>query len=392
MPILFATILIDLIGFGIVIPILPFMAPQLGADKMDIALLIVVYAVCAGVCGPFWGRLSDRMGRKPVMMICLAGAAFSYLLLGFSSELWMIFCARAFAGLMAGNYGVVSAMIADLTTPANRARGMGMLGAAFGLGLVVGPVMGGLLAGPDNSFALPCLVAGGMSITALIAAQLFLQESLDPDRRRQNREHHDSGQKQSVWLMLRETDNTLLVLQFVLHTTCVSSVTYLFPLWVGDELGWGARETGMVFGVQGLIMAILQGGLVGPLAARFGELPFLRFGLCMMIGGFLMAVVAEGAPMMVASTIVCVTGSTFTMPIMNTLATVRTPHRFRGRMMGTTSSALSWGRVVGPLVAGVNLQWFGYAVAWSFSAFVGCLFLAWALSQRSLDPAGKPRE
>ncbi len=176
-----------------------------------------------------------------------------------------------------------------------------------------------------------------------------------------------------------------MTLQFVLHTTCLSSVTYLFPLWVGDELGWGAREVGMVFGVQGLIMAILQGVLVGPLSTRFGELPFLRTGLCVMISGFLLAVIAVGAPMMVAATMIAITGATFSMPILNTLATVRTPHQLRGRMMGTTSSAASWGRVTGPLIAGANLQLFGYSVAWSFCVFFGCLFLAWALSQRGIE-------
>jgi DHA1 family tetracycline resistance protein-like MFS transporter len=391
MPILFVTILIDLIGFGIVIPILPFMAPQLGADKMDIAFLIVIYAVCAGFCGPFWGRLSDRLGRKPVMLMCLAGAAISYLLLGFSTELWMIFGARAFAGMMAGNYGVVSAMIADSTTPANRARGMGMLGAAFGLGLVVGPVLGGLLAGPDNSFALPCMVAGGMSILAMIAAQLFLSETLTEERRSFNREHQRTAPPQTVFAMLRETHNTLMVAQFAVHTTCMSSVTYLFPLWVGDNLGWGARETGMVFGVQGLIMAVLQGVLVGPLASRFGELPFLRTGLCVMIGGFVLAVFADGARMMVISSIVAVTGATFCMPILNTIATLRTPQQYRGRMMGTTSSAASWGRVSGPLVAGVNLHFFGYSVAWAFCAVAGCLYLGWALAQHSTELAKKGR-
>jgi MFS family permease len=385
LPILFVTILIDLIGFGIVIPILPFMAPQLGADKLDIAFLIVIYSVCAGLCGPFWGRLSDRLGRKPVIMICLAGAALSYILLGLASELWMIFGARAFAGLMAGNFGVVSAMIADLTTAKNRARGMGMLGAAFGLGLVIGPVLGGLLAGPDNSFALPCLVAGGMSVTALAAAALFLRESLDAAKREQIHEHHRNIPRQSVFVMLRGTGNTLMVAQFALHTACISSVTYLFPLWVGDELGWGARETGMVFGVQGLIMAVLQGGLVGPIASRFGELPFLRTGLCVMISGLLLAVFAEGATMMVASSIIAVTGATFSMPILNTIATFRTPQNLRGRMMGTTSSFASWGRVLGPLLAGVNLQLFGYSVAWFFAALIGALFLSWALSQRGLE-------
>ncbi|MCZ6830219.1 MAG: MFS transporter, partial [Gammaproteobacteria bacterium] len=160
----------------------------------------------------------------------------------------------------------------------------------------------------------------------------------------------------------------------------------------GDELGWGARETGMVFGVMGLIMAILQGVLVGPLATRFGELPFLRTGLCVMISGLLLAVVAEGATMMVASVIIAVTGATFSMPILNTIATFRTPHKLRGRMMGTTSSSASWGRVAGPLFAGANLHLVGYSTAWFFSALIGCLFLVWALSQHGIEPAKKVLE
>ena len=249
MPILFATVVIDLIGFGIVIPILPFLAPQLGADKFDIALLIVVYAVAAGICGPSWGRLSDRIGRKPVLIICLAGAALSYVMLGLATELWMLFLARTFAGLMAGNYGVATAMIADITTPQNRARGMGLIGAAFGLGMVMGPVLGGILAGPDDSFTLPCLVAGGMSVLAIVAALLFLPESHGPEQRREHRAHQAELPRQTLWQMLQGTGNRLLALQFTVHTTCISSITYLFPLWVGDLLGWGAREVGVAFGV-----------------------------------------------------------------------------------------------------------------------------------------------
>ena len=130
MPILFGVVLLDLIGFGIVIPILPFLSPQLGADKLDIAYIIVVYAVGAGLFAPLWGRLSDRIGRKPVIMICLAGAALSYVMLGLASALWMVYVARAFAGAMAGNVGVASAMMADITRPENRARGMGLIGRA----------------------------------------------------------------------------------------------------------------------------------------------------------------------------------------------------------------------------------------------------------------------
>jgi len=386
MPILFATVLIDLIGFGIVIPILPFLSPQLGADKVDIALIIVVYAVFAGLCGPAWGRLSDRIGRKPVIMICLGGAATSYVMLGLSSELWMIYVARGFAGLMAGNFGVASAMMIDITSPTERARGMGLIGAAFGLGLVIGPVLGGLLSGPENSFVLPCIVAGGMSLLAILAAALFLPESVDAQKRQRNRDHQANRPSQSLLSMLRETRTTVLVSQYTVHNSCVSSASYLFPLWVGDLLGWGAREVGVVFGIQGLMMVIMQGGVIGPVARRFGEVRFLRAGIAVMLLGFMLAGVALGMPAMVAAFFVMITGATVCTPLLNTITSLRTPPQVRGRMMGTTASAASWGRVVGPLCAGINLSVFGYTTAWFFTAVVAAVFLAWAWSQPTQPP------
>ncbi|MCX2980278.1 MFS transporter [Halieaceae bacterium IMCC14734] len=378
MPILFATILLDLIGFGIVIPILPFMAPQLGADKLDIALLIVVYAAAAGVCGPFWGRLSDRLGRKPVLIICLSGGALSYVGLALATELWMIYLARTFAGLAAGNFGVATAMIADITTPANRAKGMGMLGAAFGLGMVLGPVLGGTLAGSDGSFMLPCIVAGTMSVAAIIAALFFLPESHGPQQRADHRAHHGSQPTLSLLAMLTENGNRLLVLQFSMHTACVTAITYLLPLWVGDLLGWGAREVGIIFGAQGLMMAILQGLLVGPLSQWMGELRFLRTGVCIMLVGLIMAIFATTTVPMIAAFLIAATGGTFTMPILNSIATKRTPAMLRGRMMGTTSSAGSWGRVVGPLVAGAGLYFYGYPQAWVLCVVMALCLVFWA--------------
>ena len=378
MPVLYATVLIDLIGFGIVIPILPFLSPQLGADKVDIALIIAVYAAAAGLVGPMWGRLSDRIGRKPVIMICLAGAAVSYVMLGLATGLWMIYLARGFAGLMAGNFGVASAMIADITSPRERARGMGILGSAFGIGLVIGPLLGGLLS-TDNSFTLPCIVAGSMSLLAIVAAALFLRESLDEERRRANREHHRRVPRQSLLAMLREYKVTGLVAQYTAHNTCVGSVGYLFPLWVGDYLGWSAREVGYVFGVQGLFMAALQAGLIGTLARRFGELPVLRTGIGVMLCGFVLATLADTPALMVLTFFVTITGATVCTPLLNSITTQLTPPPIRGRMMGTTASASSWGRVLGPLLAGVNLQLFGYDSAWLFCAFVAMLFLFSAL-------------
>ena len=379
MPILFGVILLDLIGFGIVIPILPFLSPQLGAGKFDIALIIVSYAVCSGLCGPYWGKLSDRIGRKPVIMICLAGGALAYVLLGLASELWMVFAARAFAGLMAGNIGVASAMMADLTTPENRARGMGLIGAAFGLGLAMGPVLGGLLAGDGNSFTLPCIVAGGMSVLAIIAAALFLPESVSKQRQAESRALQQDKQGLSIYQMLKQTGNRLLTCQYVLHNSCVSAFSYMFPLWVADLLDWTPREVGIIFGIQGIIMAVMQGGFMGLLIRLLGEFPLLRVSISLFLCGLLTAAFAETMPVMVTAAFMAMSGATLCMPVLNTLTSNRTPIALRGRMLGTTSSAGSWGRVIGPLFAGTNLALFGYQAAWLGCAALVVLYLCWAL-------------
>lgn len=386
MPVLFGVVLLDLIGFGIVIPILPFLSPQLGANKLDIAFIIVTYAVGAGICGPLWGRLSDRIGRKPVIMICLAGAAVSYVMLGLASQLWMVYVARGFAGLMAGNVGVASAMMADITRPEKRARGMGVIGAAFGLGLVLGPVLGGLLAGDEPGFTLPCIVAGIMSLLAIIAAALFLPESLPAVRRDLPREA-GSG---SVYALLRKTGTRLLVLQFGIHNTCVSSLTYLFPLWAGDMLGWGARQVGIVFGIQGAIMVVVQGGLMGWLVVQLGELRLLRIAVNAFAAGLLTAAFATSMPAMLAAIFLAMTGATLCMPLLNAIVSHRTPAADRGRVMGTTGSVASWGRVLGPLLAGANLALLGYRGAWLGAAAICLFYLGWCYREYALHRGRAP--
>ena len=338
MPVLFGVVFIDLIGFGIVIPILPFLSPQLGAAKLDVAYIIVVYAVGAGLCAPFWGRLSDRIGRKPVIMMCLGGAAVSYAMLGFASSLWMVYVARAFAGLMAGNLGVASAMMADVTKPESRARGMGLIGAAFGLGLVIGPMLGGLLSGEQPGFTLPCAVAGLMSVLAMVAAAVFLKESLPVEKRAASR-LQQGGVRTSSYSLLRASGNRLLVLQFCLHSLCASSITYLFPLWAGDTLDWGPRQVGIVFGIQGAIMAVVQGGLMGPLVRLLGELQLLRLAVTALVVGLVMGVFADSMALMVASIFVAMTGATMCMPLLNTLVSHRVPVAIRGRMLGVSGAS-----------------------------------------------------
>lgn len=381
MPVLFLTVLIDLIGFGIIIPILPFMAPELGASAFDIALIIAIYSVFAGFAGPLWGRLSDRIGRKPVLLVCLGGSIAGYVMLALSTELWMVYAARIFAGCMAGNFGVASAMIADMTPASDRARAMGKIGAAFGIGMVIGPFLGGVLAGPEGAYHRAFWLAAALSLVALAAGWLLLHESLSASERDAHRDAHRRGDAPSMLAMLRSTGNTLLACQYLLHTACISAATYLFPLWVGAVLGWSPREVGIVFGIQGLTMAISQFALIGPLIRIFGELRLLALAVGLVVSGFLLAMLADGPVTMVLAFFVLASGGTFCMPILNALTARRTPLTLRGRMLGTTSAMASWGRVAGPLLAGGILSLFGFAPAWLFGALVAMLYLAWVIGE-----------
>ena len=178
MPILFLIVVVDLIGFGIIIPLLPFYAEFFYADPATVGLIMATYSLTQFLAAPYWGQLSDRIGRRPVLLVSLAGSAVAYFWLGFADELWVLFAARALGGLMAGNISAAFAYVADVTTPKNRAKGMGMIGAAFGLGFIIGPAVGGILAGPDPinaDYKSPAFAAAGLSMMALALGVIFFK-------------------------------------------------------------------------------------------------------------------------------------------------------------------------------------------------------------------------
>ncbi|MEM6302997.1 MAG: MFS transporter [Pseudomonadota bacterium] len=378
---LFAVVLLDMVGFGIVIPILPFISPQLGASDFDIALIIASYSLCAGVVGPWWGRMSDRYGRKPILMVCTTGGALAYAGLALADQIHLIYLARIFAGLVAGNFAVASAIMADLTPPAERARGMGVIGAAFGTGLVLGPFLGGLLSTADGGFTVPCFLAAGMSLLAVLSAWVFLPESHPPEARQRSRV---AAPQESLFLLLKRYRSRLILFQFLLHTSCVSASTYLFPLWVGTYLNWGAREVGIVFGVQGAIMALTQGLLMSSLVRVLGEVRLLRICVTFFFLGFALAIFSTTSVPMVTSVLIALTGATLCMPVLNSITSQRSAVEHMGKVMGAASSAAAWGRVLGPVLAGLMLTHFGFSAAWfvftTFIALYGC----WAFSNAPL--------
>ena len=373
---LFFVVVVDLIGFGIVIPILPFLSPRLGGDVQDVALIIVIYSVCAGVVAPFWGRLSDRIGRKPVLMICLLGGALSYVMLGFSSALWMVYASRAFAGLVAGNLAVATAMMADLSTPEKRAKSMGLIGTAFGLGLVLGPFFGGLLAGDEGQFYLPCIFAGAVSLLAVVFAALLL-----PDEARARKADADKTVSSvPLVVLLRRDGNPLLLLQYLFHTFAVSSAIYLLPLWSAALLGWGPKEVGIFFGVVGVAMILVQGVLLGWLTRQLGMLPLMRLGIIIFAAAVLVGSGANEMWPMVTTMLLAFTGATVCQPLLNTIASSVVAPAERGQMMGATSSAAAFGRVVGPLVTSLILGIWGYRWAWLGVAAVLGLVWIWSIT------------
>lgn len=382
----FCVIVVDLIGFGIVIPILPFIAPILGGDEFDVALVIAIYSLCAGITGPFWGALSDRLGRRTVLMICLAGGAVSYLLLGLAAELWMVYAARAFSGVMAGSLPVASALMADVSPPNRRAKAMGLVGTAFGLGLILGPLIGGLLAGDGSSFTLAGAFAGGLSLSSVLLAWLLLPNDrpLSPVRGQSAATQRRVSAKQFV----RRSGSGMLLLQYVLHTLAVSSAIYLTPLWLAALLDWGPREVGLLFGLVGFGMIIIQGALLDWLTHRFGLLQVLSTGAVIFALSLSLAPFLGGAYPRATVIFMAFTGATCVLPVLNTIASFAVSADERGRMMGLTASAAAIGRVIGPLIAGGLLLWAGYTLVWIAVALPVLCVWAWSKTAAvRYDPA-----
>lgn len=383
MPILLAIVTIDLIGFGILLPLLPFMAPLLGATNTDIAMIFVIYSVFAGLCGPFWGRMSDKFGRKPIILICLSGICLGNIMLAYSTELWMVFVARAFAGVMSGNFGVASAMVADMSTPENRAKSMGILSAGFGIGMTLGPVLGGFLAGDEVNYKLPALTAAAMSFIAVIAGAIMLKETLTPEKRAENQVHTDAAPKQSLYATIKQSGNLHLVSLYLLQNTNITLAGFIFPLWVGSNLGWSPKDVGYVFMAQGVCTAIIQFKMIGPLTAKLGEVRLLLMGITGLTVGYGIGVFAFDTATILLCFFAIIIGSTFCTPMLNTLIANRTPNHLRGQIMGTTSSMSAWGRVVGPAVGGLIMFTTAdnYAIAWAAGILIGLAYAVWPIRE-----------
>jgi len=357
MFVLLLTVFVDLVGFGLVFPILPFYAKAYDASVVEITLLVAVYSGMQIVAAPLWGRLSDRLGRKRILITTLAGGALAYLWFGFADSLTMLFLARGLSGAMAGNVTVAQAYIADLTGPRERAQAMGRIGAAFGLGFMIGPALGGLLydpAGPGGGFALPCLIAAAISGSAALLGLVLLKE---PERRR-DAAGGRPGLAAALASVRRHGIPGIIAMTFGV-TLAFTAMVSIFPLWCQAQLGWGPREVGYAFAWIGLLVATLQGFAIGPVTRRLGSARVLLIGSAAMSAGMLTTPFVVGPLSFGANAMLMCVGTSFCHPTLTALVSQRAAAEHQGMAMGITGAVASTGRILSPPVAGVLFQSLG---------------------------------
>ena len=362
--VLFGVVFINLVGFGIVIPLLPFYGQTLDAPPWQVALMFSAYSLGQFVGEPFWGRLSDRIGRKPVLLITIAANALGYLALAFVPNIWLAIAVRLFTGLGAGNISTVQGYVADVTPPERRAGRMGLIGAAFGLGFIVGPALGGLLTRPDMGalgYQLPIFAAAGLCSLAALGIAVLLKESRARADPAAPRPPFLGGVRDAVGNPV--VSRVLLVT--LIYTAGFSGMESTFGFWTEARYGWTAREVGLSFMAVGVVSVLCQGLLAGRLARRFGEARVLATG-CLIFGAGLVGQIAVSRMFPHADGLVPVMlafgafGMAVTMPNISALISRSVDPDRQGAMLGLNMAASSSARILGPIVAGALFSVVGH--------------------------------
>lgn len=368
--ILFGVVFLNLAGFGLVVPLLPFFAKSLHAQAWQVTLMFSAYSFGQFFAEPFWGRLSDRIGRKPVLVVTIASNAIGYVALAFSPTIWVAIAVRLAMGLGAGNISTIQGYVADVSPPQLRAGRMGLLGAAFGLGFVFGPG-GGLLLRPElGRFGYQLLLFGaaGLCTLACLGVLLFVRESRSPADPAAPRPRFLSG-------FAEATGNPVVsrvLLVTLVYMGAFSGMESTFGLWADARHHWGAREVSALFVITGLVSAVCQGVLTGFFARRFGEARVLTVGM-LLFGGSLFAQAVNADPRLVPVIMaVGVFGMALAMPNISALISRSSPPERQGAMLGLNMAASSSARIVGPIVAGQLFSRFGADVPFLVGA---CLTL-----------------
>jgi DHA1 family tetracycline resistance protein-like MFS transporter len=389
---LFLIVFIDLLGFSIILPLLPFYAETFSATPTQVGLLVASYAAAQLVGAPVLGRMSDRFGRKPVLLISLAGTFIGFLMLGFANSLAMLFASRILDGFTGGNISVAQAYVTDITDESNRAKGLGMLGAAFGLGFIIGPAVGGILS--VYGFALPAFVAAGLSLVSILGVIIFLPESLSEEARKdlmnQTRQRFSL---ENLWKAInRPRVGPIYHVRFF-YGLAFAIFQTIFPLYAQYKLGLDARGTGFVLTYVGILVVFVQGFLIGWLASRFNEyrLVFLAT-LIMTVSLFAWAVAPNLLFVLVILAPLAFAAGILNTLLNSTLSKAVYPEEVGGAL-GLSASLESLTRVISPAAGGFLLGSLG---PWAPGLAGGLIMIwtvnyAWRRLVRKPDPPLPPR-
>ncbi|MEZ5995575.1 MAG: MFS transporter [Hyphomonadaceae bacterium] len=379
---LVGVVLIGMTGFGVFLPIFPFLALEVGATPTATTIAMGAYSLGQLISSPLWGRLSDRVGRKPILIIGLVGGVLSYLWIARAGSVEELGAARLFGGLMAGNIGAAFAAAADLADDKTRARNMGLLGAAVGFGFIAGPALGALLIGHAPSregFALVCTASAALAGLAGVTALLLFRETLPPEARRGKDE---AGTPRFALLASRPALARFVAVMFLMVAAQALMET-TFGLWADVEFHWGPREVGWTLAALGAGAVLLQGGGAGAASRKLGERMTLLIGLTLFAAGFGGLAVTHVPATMAASLTALVIGIGLATPALNSLIAGQADEQERGAVMGLSQSASALGRVAGPLFAGALFDTFSHATPFVIAAVLILCALFVALGEQA---------
>ncbi len=366
--IIFLTIFVNLVGFGIIIPLLPFYAVTFGASPFVIGLLFAVFSLCQLVAAPLLGDLSDRRGRRPVLIFSLVGTVVSFVMLALAHTVWMLFFARIVDGLSGGNISTARAYVADITEPKDRARAYGLIGAAFGLGFILGPALSGMLAGV--SYTAPIWAAAALTLVAAIMAWLWLPETV-------HRAQAGTGNplRSLPALLHRPRIRRVLAIDFLYWLAFAIFQTTL-SLFAANRFQFGPVQTGYLFAAFGLLGAIIQGGFIRHVVHRLGDKPTFLVGLGFGAVGLIAVAMAHTVPMFALALVPLAIGIGFGHPTMSSLVSLVARGDEQGRVQGSASAVESLGRTIGPIWGNASLQHFGESMPYISAAALLLLTLA----------------
>lgn len=375
--VLLLMVFVSIIGMGIVIPLLPFYGSAFDAEPWQVTLLFAGFSGGQFLGELTWGRLSDRIGRRPVILITILGAGLGYLGLAYSPGIWIALAARVFGGFFAGNMSAIQGYIVDVTPPEKLAGRLGLIGSAFGVGFVVGPSLGGFLAVTDHGaagFRPPLLLAAGLCVLAAVGAILFLRESNAPHARRRG-----PGPIAAVRQALADPVLKRLMGSTFFAFMGLSAMWSILGLWGQARFGWGPSQIGAVMAAAGLASAISQGGVAGMIIARLGEVRSVVTGLT--LAALFIALEAAAPPVALAIALVILSGTSHTLsqPATTSLISKAAPPDRQGATLGANAATSSLSRVMGPMISGFIFSAVGPNAPFVFSAavLVPAAYLAW---------------